>query len=88
MDVTQLLQAAYKKLKADIFFDKTQLILRNRIVKYECSQKFDLNFNTLANEILNYSGASPELSEILNSVTFKSFLKLLLTIKTPISLQI
>ena len=81
MDVTQLLQAAYKKLKADIFFDKTQLILRNRIVKYECSQKFDLNFNTLANEILNYSGASPELSEILNSVTYQVFPKTLINNK-------
>lgn len=81
MDVTQLLQAAYKKLKADIFFDKTQLVLRNRIVEYECSRKFDLNFNTLANEILNYSNASPELTEILNSVTYQVFPKTLINNK-------
>lgn len=29
------LERAYKKLKASVYFDKTQLVLRNRIVEYE-----------------------------------------------------
>ena len=35
----------------------------------------------MANEILNYSGASPELSEILNSVTYQVFPKTLINNK-------
>jgi len=31
----ELLQISYKKLKATVYFDKTQLVLRNRIVEYE-----------------------------------------------------
>lgn len=38
------LQIAYKKLKANVYYDKTQLILRNKIVTYEQSEhKKDLN---------------------------------------------
>ena len=31
----ELLQISYKKLKATVYFDKTQLVLRNKIVEYE-----------------------------------------------------
>ena len=37
----QLLYIAFKKLKAEVFFDKTQAILRNKIVEYEQSPNFD-----------------------------------------------
>ena len=83
MDVTQLLQAAYKKLKADIFFDKTQLILRNRIVEYECSHNFDHDFKALSSEILSSPDASQKLSEILDSVTYQAFPKTLINNKNP-----
>lgn len=44
---SSLLQQAYKKLKSSIFFDKTQLILRDKIVEYEVSPKFDSQFEKL-----------------------------------------
>lgn len=78
MDVIKVFQAAYKKLKADIFFDKTQSILRNRIVEYECSSNFDHDFKALSSEILNSPDTSQKLSEILNSVTCQAFPKTLL----------
>jgi hypothetical protein len=34
-DVLKQLERAYKKLKASIYFDKTQLVLRNKIIEYE-----------------------------------------------------
>lgn len=39
-DLKYLIQRAYKKLKSSIYFDKTQLIQRNRIVQFE-SENFD-----------------------------------------------
>ena len=40
-DVTEI-EKAYKKLKASVYYDKTQLALRNRIVTYEeyCVPRF------------------------------------------------
>jgi len=35
------IKQSYKKLKSSVYFDKTQAILRNRIVAYECSGRFD-----------------------------------------------
>ena len=46
-----LLVKAYKKLKSSVFFDKTQLVLRNKIVAYEASPDFDKNFEKLSEKI-------------------------------------
>ncbi len=35
MDISEQLERAYKKLKASVYFDKTQLILRDKVVEYE-----------------------------------------------------
>ena len=43
-----LLQKAYKKLKSSVFFDKTQLILRDKIMKYEVSSELDSQFEKLS----------------------------------------
>lgn len=32
---TSLLKKAYKKLKSSVYYDKTQLILRDELVKFE-----------------------------------------------------
>lgn len=37
MQLLEITKKAYKKLKASVYFDKTQLSLRNKIVEYECS---------------------------------------------------
>lgn len=36
MDITQeTIEKAYKKLKSSVYFDKTQLVLRNKLVEFE-----------------------------------------------------
>jgi len=39
---------AYKKLKANVYYDKTQLVLRNSIVEYESRYK---NLNKLLEDV-------------------------------------
>lgn len=48
--IKDLLRKSYKKLKSSIFFDKTQLILRDKIVKNEApSDIIDFDSNDLSN---------------------------------------
>ncbi len=35
------LEIAYKKLKACVYYDKTQIILRNKIIDYEKNLNYD-----------------------------------------------
>ena len=37
----EIVEKAYKKLKANIFYDKTQLVLRNKLVEFERNDKFE-----------------------------------------------
>lgn len=37
----EIVQKVYKKLKANIFYDKTQLVLRNKLVEFESMNKFE-----------------------------------------------
>lgn len=69
-DYCTLLQQAYKKLKSSVFFDKTQLILRDKIVEYEVSPKFDSNFEKLAKCI-----ESEKWDDIIDSIDFISYPK-------------
>ena len=62
-----LLQQAYKKLKSSVFFDKTQLILRDKIVEYEVSSEFDSQFEKLSKRM-----ESEDCEEIINSIGFIS----------------
>lgn len=62
-----LLQQAYKKLKSSVFFDKTQLILRDKIVEYEVSSEFDPQFEKLSKRI-----ESEDLGDIIDSIGFIS----------------
>jgi hypothetical protein len=47
LDLCERVKIAYKKLKASIYFDKTQLPLRDRIIAYEC--------NGIENQLLQLS---------------------------------
>lgn len=67
---SSLLQQAYKKLKSSVFFDKTQLILRDKIVEYEVSPEFDSQFEKLSQKI-----ESEEWEDIINSMDFISYPK-------------
>ena len=42
MDCEDILEKAYKKLKSSIYYDKTNLILRDRIVEFESSHEQEL----------------------------------------------
>lgn len=50
-----LLDKAYKKLKSSVYYDKTNLILRDKIVRFESSQNEELNkyFETLWDDFLS-----------------------------------
>ncbi len=63
--VSELLVQAYKKLKSSVFFDKTQLVLRNKIVRYESSTDFDEKFIGLGNKIVQ-----GEYDEIIESISY------------------
>lgn len=53
IDLEKHLQRAYKKLKSSVFFDKTQLILRDKIVTYEMQSDFDPTFSNLAEKLVS-----------------------------------
>ena len=72
MDTKELLKIAYKKLKSYVFFDKTQLPLRDKIVLFE-KDNFEDKLNNLATDIDDGKwGLDREegntVSEILNNI--------------------
>lgn len=42
MDYEDILDKAYKKLKSSVYYDKTNLILRDEIVNFEYVHRLDL----------------------------------------------
>lgn len=48
----ELFKIAYKKLKSSIYFDKTQLILRNQIVDFEAEFNDEDKWKILSDKIL------------------------------------
>lgn len=50
---SDIVKIAYKKLKSSVYYDKTQLILRDALVEYETSDidsKLDVLYGKLSNE--------------------------------------
>ena len=47
-----LVKIAYKKLKSSVYFDKTQLILRNALVEYE-TPEIDSKLDDLYEKLIN-----------------------------------
>lgn len=76
-------EAAYKKLKASVYYDKTQALLRDRIVEYE--QGFDFNSDKLClhfkglHDILLDKGSKSWVEysekEIIDKITIRCFPK-------------
>ena len=66
MELTELFRKSYKKLKAGVFFDKTQLKLRDKIVEYS----FDDSFENLV-DILK----SEDWHKICSNIDYLSFPK-------------
>lgn len=75
-----LIKKAYKKLKSSVFYDKTQLILRDKIVEFEsCSdnsgENIDEKLKKLFDDIIYPDCRERLKSEILDSIGYHSFPK-------------
>lgn len=70
-----LLKQAYKKLKSSVYFDKTQLILRDKIVDFEANFNEKNFFENFADEINNLDKFKKLQIEILESISLISFPK-------------
>jgi len=66
----ELIRQSFKKLKAAIFFDKTQLILRDKLIAYETSPDFERKLNDLATKVM-----FGDWDEIIDSINVLSFPK-------------
>ena len=76
MNLELHLKRAFKKLKSSLYFDKTQLINRDKIVAYECDEKFSQRFSEIAS-LLNDDDETWEnyRNTLLNSIQVLSFPK-------------
>lgn len=73
-DYIELLRQAYKKLKSSIYFDKTQLILRDKIVRWETDGNPDKKIEILAKKL--EKGSFDELfNEICSQISYSAFPK-------------
>lgn len=75
---SELFKKAYKKLKSNIYYDKTQLILRDRIVRFE--NDLAVKGKTLDGELEKFCSEfnqNPEkvIKKILDTITFRAFPK-------------
>ena len=79
-DYLDLLKKSYKKLKSYIYFDKTQLIIRDKIVRWETENNIEEKLMSMA-EALSTGNTDTLFDTILASVSFSSFPKKLLQSK-------
>lgn len=71
----KIVEQAYKKLKSSVYFDKTQLILRNSIVEYETEDDIDNRLKMIYESLLDENAFAELNDEILQSITVSSFPK-------------
>lgn len=72
----EILKKAYKKLKSSIYYDRTQLILRDKIVRFESNIKnMDEYFEELAEQFECESERENLMNEILSSISYSAFPK-------------
>lgn len=79
----KLFKIAYKKLKSSLYYDKTQSILRDRLVGFE-SKKSDIDkyLERLAEEFLTEETRPRLFEEILSSISYFAFPKSLVPEKS------
>lgn len=71
-DTKTLLQVAFKKLKSSVFFDKTQLVLRDKIVKYESEGNIEDKLSELEQRI---DSGETEFDDLIRSINVLVFPK-------------
>lgn len=70
------LEKAYKKLKSSVYFDKTQLVLRNAIVEFEYNHsKIDNYLKELFEQLKSKEKFEKLSKKILDSISVLSFPK-------------
>lgn len=69
-----LVKIAYKKLKSSVYFDKTQLILRNALVEYE-TPEIDSKLDDLYEKLINKEDREKFVDEIISSISYNAFPK-------------
>ena len=73
-DYIELLRQSYKKLKSSIYFDKTQLILRDKIVRWESDGDPDKKIEALAKQ-LQEDSIEELFEKICSGISYSAFPK-------------
>lgn len=72
----KLFKISYKKLKSSLYYDKTQTILRDKLVSFEAEHKnIDNYLEELANAFLDEEAREEMFEEILSSISYYAFPK-------------
>lgn len=81
----KLFKIAYKKLKSSLYYDKTQTILRDKLVAFETSHEdIDGYLEEMAESFLNEDKRMCFLDKILDSISYYAFPKKLVQEKTTL----
>lgn len=80
----KMVEKAYKKLKSSIYFDKTQLILRNSIVEFEGKGKIDDCLSEIYDKICDEDKFNRLKEKIIKSISIATFPKKLYSDKSDI----
>ena len=77
MQTIKRVKIAFRKLKAHVYFDKTALPLRDKVVEFESQKNFDDELNKIADayDKVALGKDSPLITEILNSIDILTFPK-------------
>lgn len=67
-ELPRYVEIAYKKLKNSIFFDKSNVITRNKLVEFEDSDQWENKLKDLAESLVDYDQWESKEKEILETV--------------------
>lgn len=72
----RMFKIAYKKLKSSVYYDKTQTILRNELVKYEAGvEDIEKHLDRFAESFADVEKRNTSVEEILSTITYYAFPK-------------
>ena len=75
MELYRLFQIAYKKLKSYAYYDKSQLILANKIAEFETINDIEKNLKALSRSFSKEQLRNEILKKCLDSVSILTFPK-------------
>lgn len=74
MDI-EIVRSAYRKLKSHIYYDNTNLVLRNQLAFYEKDNDIDKKLETLADKIGSYEAYSGFWGSLFNQISSYQLVK-------------